>query len=920
MGKTMVMAIWLIARAERPQNIPTRLVYVVDRRTVVDQATDIAEDFAYLLGSTNASLKGRVSKRRPEIEKCKEENSVVLEDIRKSLLGDRELAISTLRGQLADNREWSLDPTRPAIVIGTVDLIGSALLFSGYRSSFKRKPHEAGLLGMDSLLVLDEAHLSSPFDKLLTAIAGDHERTGFVQRRLNDPLPKLKPIQVIRMSATSGTENTNASFQLEDTDWADADSEEANPIKKRYEAKKTLRIVEIEDAKKLNEKLNEKLADEAVELVNREDLKGKRIVVFVRSPVDAVKVADLIRKHAKLKKQAGFDDKSVEVLTGTMRGLERDQLVEKPVLERFLDGDEKPGDKDAEPVFLVSTSAGEVGFDLNADHLVSDVTTLDSFIQRLGRVNRRGYGKAEVVLVRPKTLPDKSSIDIACKKTVELLEAKGDKSLSPQAIADWKQNLLEKSDKQIEEASAPKPETVELTDILLDAWSMTSIREKMPGRPEVGPWLRGIEENAPQTSVVWRAELDLDGFAELDLETVAEWFDAHRVLTHETLSAPTSDIAKWFIGRWEQLDNQQSKLAGRIAVLDRAGLELVTLAEIARRLAGNSKDNDSFLRGATLIIPESFGGIDKGMLDAKMPAAATPLPNDDEDEEGVESNTSTSEPQPKRIDVADDRGRYRERFTRSDDRLDSHKPLVASSTKPCPHARHRLTLRIDDEKTVHLDSYTPRVERPESGVKRQPLAVHVRAVHKRAFAILDALKLPTSNHLRQAVELAVEWHDHGKNRLLFQRTVGGAPADSVADWQSQTELRGDGKDQCLGKSGGIDRGRPARGYRHEFGSLREFTEAMHGKVSEEVFDLAAHLIASHHGRGRPHFPKGGFDPDDEAVTDTLHAEAMRRFGRLQRRYGWWGLAWLENLLRCADQAASGGELATEVDESAEVED
>ncbi len=79
-------------------------------------------------------------------------------------------AISTLRGQLADNREWSRDPSRAAIIIGTVDLIGSALLFSGYRSSYKRRPLEAGLLGQDSLLVLDEAHLSKPFEKLLGSV------------------------------------------------------------------------------------------------------------------------------------------------------------------------------------------------------------------------------------------------------------------------------------------------------------------------------------------------------------------------------------------------------------------------------------------------------------------------------------------------------------------------------------------------------------------------------------------------------------------------------------------------------------------------------------------------------------------------------------------------------------------------------
>src|SRR5215471_7809538 len=42
LGKTSAMAIWLIARAHGA-NLPRRLVYVVDRRAVVDQATTEAE-------------------------------------------------------------------------------------------------------------------------------------------------------------------------------------------------------------------------------------------------------------------------------------------------------------------------------------------------------------------------------------------------------------------------------------------------------------------------------------------------------------------------------------------------------------------------------------------------------------------------------------------------------------------------------------------------------------------------------------------------------------------------------------------------------------------------------------------------------------------------------------------------------------
>jgi CRISPR-associated endonuclease/helicase Cas3 len=110
LGKTSVIAIWFLARLWNP-GLPRRLVYVVNRRTVVDQTTDEVE---------------KLRDRLPEI-------GVSLDD----------LAISTLRGQFADNREWSADPSRPAVVCGTVDMIGSRLLFGGYGIGYKGRPLHA---------------------------------------------------------------------------------------------------------------------------------------------------------------------------------------------------------------------------------------------------------------------------------------------------------------------------------------------------------------------------------------------------------------------------------------------------------------------------------------------------------------------------------------------------------------------------------------------------------------------------------------------------------------------------------------------------------------------------------------------------------------------------------------------------------
>ncbi len=814
MGKTYVMAIWLIARAARPQGdplrLPTRLVYVVDRRTVVDQATTLAE---------NLAIEAKIDAP----------------------------AISTLRGQFADNREWTRDLSKPAIIIGTVDMIGSRLLFSGYRSSYKQRPLDAGLLGQDSLLILDEAHLSEPFEKLLEKI--EHE--GPFQRGQG------LPMRVVRMSATTGKSNGNR-FQLESSDLEG--DRESNLIVRRYEAQKHLHIHE--NLPNIQQEIIKKAADLAAD--------NSRVVVFVRSPDDATKIADGIRKS----KDKIYKD-SVEILTGTMRGLERDELLNKPVMKRFLDAKNSPNEGRA---ILVSTSAGEVGFDLNADHLFCDAAPLDSIIQRLGRVNRRGNGVAEVHLFagKPKEGNKKSTgkkeqesapahtYETASAKTLEILKQlpklpDGSMDASPKAFADIEKPL---------KALTPKPTIVELTDILLDAWSMTTIVEPMPGRPPVADWIRGIADDMPQTTIAWRAELDVNGFGDLDIADIEEWFDAHRILPHETLTAPTTKALEWLTARWEALDDQtKEKIGVRPCIIDRGGLQKVELKELADSVK-NKQRND--LLNADIILPASFGGINKdGLLCPEEPKIAN-------------ENGAGKSP-----DVADEPGsngsdRHRRLKTGESEVMLLGGDLRADSNL-CRFMRKLPADDDDDDIVRQLISLAPKKQRPDFGTEEQLLCKHVDNVVCHADRIAKELKLPAIE--QKALLLAAKWHDNGKKREIWQRAVGGDM-------------------QCpLGKSGGR-MGYIAGNYRHEFGSLREFIEGNGGNRDPEIFDLAAHLIATHHGRARPHFPKGGFDPDARAKSPEIATEAMRRFARLQRKYGHWRLAWLENLLRCADALAS----------------
>jgi len=233
LGKTSVMDVWLLALAWESQHrtsvrlTPTRLVWVVDRRAVVDQATTEAE-----------SLVRRISE-------CAE-----LRDALSALCvrGDAEpvLAVSTLRGEFADNREWSRDPLRPAIIVGTVDMVGSRLLFSGYGDSIRRRALHAGLLGNDALIVNDEAHLTPAFAALLSQVSG---------------------MSGVRSMLLSATPRGEGAFIFPET----MEDDLANPVfEKRYRAVKRLHLCEHEEPKK--------------ELLRLASEPAGRTLVFTRSP------------------------------------------------------------------------------------------------------------------------------------------------------------------------------------------------------------------------------------------------------------------------------------------------------------------------------------------------------------------------------------------------------------------------------------------------------------------------------------------------------------------------------------------------------------------------------------------------------------------------------------------------------------
>jgi len=778
LGKTSVMHVWLLAlvweAVHRPQKrmVATRLVWVVDRRVVVDQATTEAE---------------RIVNR---IQKAPDD------DFREALTSlsvacdlSSGLAVSTLRGAFADNRKWSSDPLRPAIIVGTVDMIGSRLLFSGYGDSRARRALHAALLGQDSLVVNDEAHLTPAFADLLGCL---QEFTG-----------GERPLRTMLLSATP-RDRTRLSFP------SSLDQDISNDhFRARYRATKRLHVSEHDDPKNAIQRL-----------ATQPD---RRTIIFVRSPEEAQKLAVAIEGRHK--------GAHVPLLTGVQRGWERDRLLDDAIVKRYLSKD--PSASDASPCWMVATSAGEVGIDLSSDRLITDLDTADHLLQRFGRLNRFGEtsGDAHVVYSPKQVAGEKTS---ALRETLNYLKALPD--VSPETLL--------KQPPPPETLSA-RPSFVPLLPWHIDVWSMTSISAReWPSRPLVEPWLRGGDEDAapPETYVAWREDVpDLanSGVSARDRDEV---FDCYPVIAQERLKQYTKELCE---------------ALGRSAYLEQPAILIAADGEIhAAQLAVLLRLSDRFRHG-TLVLPPGVGYLDKnGMVDWQRSTAdlsQEALGNYDRSATDARARVhlSPGEPQPE----VPFRWRYTVQVPTADESEEGPRWLyfagnVPRKTSPTDlllsdHAEHVAKVAADLARRCGLDPSTVRV-----------------------------------------FEWAGRWHDAGKDRDIWQRAAGNR--DFSRPVAKTARLKG----------------RALDGYRHELGSLLDANSRLPSDFSENERDLALHLVAAHHGWGRPHFPDRAFDKIHYRDSGSAALESARRFGRMQQRYGAWGLAYLESMFRSADAIAS----------------
>ena len=970
LGKTSIIAIWLLAlgqslfNQQSPRRIPIRLVYVVDRRVIVDQSTDEAKRAIYALEKAESADRSHSDNPLYVVAKALREAEFITDG--------PLVALSALRGQMAENREWCLDPSRPAIIIGTVDMVGSRLLFSGYGGVGRsHRSLQAGLIGQDTLVLIDEAHLSPTF----VGTAGDI-------RRAVHQFKVIRPFEVMSLSATipTGSGKREANNDLQEEPIFNTEQELKNDeARNRLNAEKYIEWVYFDqlakDKKATRKEIEEQMATTIVELAAQYEGQSLSIVMFVSTVGLVNQVAEkLIEKLGK-----GSVERILK-MSGEMRGFERDQLTENDKFKVFLPYRVRNTSRPTH--YLIATSCAEVGVNLDADHGICDLTSLDRMIQRIGRINRFGKTSATITVVVDRSAMNATESDIEQEKSyaqqledadkqiedveervkdlkeeIRVLKEKGEKAALKEKIktAEAELKAAKEARKKIEKDGVKYDEQFKVVERMdqtvyytwlalkskengegkvsasplalrelprnpkawptppvrpildparLDDWSMTSLRQAEFPRPLVAYWLRGVTaDETAQTTFCWRSDLNyaasLDQ-AEAMVRTIPIYPRERAVLaTFRAKDAITQLATLWS-------DKP-------VVIIDASGqheaIVLRDLIEGKNLLFGR-------LAYATVVIPSKLGGLsgDGNVLD-KLPKTSSAVVD------VVDADEWTRYVVRKLNDGGCKCGRLG-----SDGEIDELVSYASlkEALQNCAEVSGGICINSKELQKAFANSISESEElqaHDESQTKlptliayflnRQSLQHYLREADDMASLGMEAgrtvnehdadveryvkaiaRKIGLDEELIEAIGHAGLGHDRGKNRDWWQAAIGNPKTDNP-EWQPLAKSIHKSFDNNLNQN-----------YRHEFGSLVE-TEA-DGELKEHPHrDLILHLIAAHHGYARPHFPSEAFDRSQPtAVSGKIAEEAMQRFDRLQRKYGWWQLAYLEAVLKAADALAS----------------
>ena len=675
----------------------------------------------------------------------------------------------------------------------------------------------------------------------------------------------------------------------------DADDEAHSVVRKRLDAPKPTSL-RIESGAG-----GQRLAEAMQELV-REANGPAACLVFANTPATA---RDAFRHLGRL---IGDEYAEILLLTGRARETEADRTR-----QRILDSREgmpstrEPSEPRQRHLIVVATQTLEVGADVDAEYLVTETCGVRALTQRLGRLNRLGrYPHARAVYVH--TPPAATNRRARSRQTEEWPVYQAEPATVLQrlqfAARSNPDGVVDLGPRRIAQILGPPGDdpgrAPEILQGLLWEWIKTTSppAEAAP----VEPYFSGIA--APQTSVslIWRAHVPASGqflwpratdreTVEVSLREAREALEEDAELRRLEPDGMTIEI----VAPADVRPGDVIVLASDRGLLDKYGWEpqaSTPVADLSIAEHGLPLNADALRRlcGVSVVdtVKRALGELD-----------------DDEDPDETERDEAVRQiiaAVSETIPFGWEKDDWDSVTARLQPRVVDARNEVARL--PVPSAREVRSDELDE------------MSRADTAVK---LELHGAAVAARARSIADHIGV--APELALTVERAGRLHDAGKADARFQRWLdpdGSQPAPVAKSKMPRSRWT----------AARVAAGWPAGG-RHEELSARLVYRWLRTRAvcdDDPLANLLVHLVVSHHGSGRPLIrpvPDGTAAVVHTQIVDTavtapadlsiIDWDQPARFVELNDRFGPWGLALLEAIVRRADHAVSAGALVTELE-------
>lgn len=881
-GKSSVVDIHLFANAlaavGSAPRVPRRLCVTVGRRALVDSQATRADKILGDLKDALADESGEPGILRRVAEAL--QSFQTRNDTQE--IGPFE--VGHIRGELSNRTLPVTDISACAIIAATPDMYGSRALFRGYGSTKAARPRETALLTMDTVMVLDEAHMNR---QLLHTT----QRIAELQKREVDlGVPTLQVVETTATPSTGDSDSTTLGVDIEALD-SPNDEELRNRVYSHKEL--VLHPIDKWDGKPGNAAtVNAAVGAIKDFLAHREAGEDSKEAHTVGCIVNHVRTAISIKEKLVKDKVFGKEEE-VQLLVGRMRPYDLKKL--HPDLFT-TEGDESVK-------VVVATQTLEVGVDVDFADLVTELAPASSLAQRFGRVNRLGHRTdSKVVVIEPasgdsvkKDAPPYKAVDLSnAYAWLEALNGTENPSVNPAAMV--KNPPVQSSPERLLYQRPEWPDLLEFSrtdenpydEPDLDLW----LHDSLDAETAMGGVI--VRDNLPSNTSAAMEILKTSYFAPSDLETfpanlkilqeILDYQDEHGVKPRKFL------YRQGEISLWQDADHgeesRQSLAPGDVLLLDMGSVPFTNQGiAVTQRELPSKKDE---LKAVPFLL-KAVSFLD----DAELYVAELYVYEK----------------------CADREERFRKYLGLSPEEVAELLDAQSADGKKKMIASELTTEAEDGQEVIAWYAVVTDEEFVEGSDIAQELAPagpvllddHQNDVAERTRQLAENLGL--APEFSEALELAAKYHDEGKRDLRFQQMLG-ADAETGA-------LAKSGRRSVAEAYRARSRSALPRGWRHE--QLSALMVAASPEKVGEHRDLVLRIIGCSHGHGRFSFAhdagfllKEGYLPEGTDY-EALKEQATRLFNvgywdtlmeQTSRTYGPYATAYLEAVERAADAQIS----------------